>query len=286
MLAKTHIRLGDRLYALSEGLIMGIMNLTPDSFYPDSRTASIDQFRLRVDTMLSEGMDILDLGAMSSRPGAQIIPPEVEWSRLEPYLQVLATDWPGLPVSVDTVYAETARRSVHHYGVKMVNDISAGMLDPGMPDMIASLGVPVVLMHMQNQPDSMQSEPRYSHVTHEVIQFLASRLEVYRAAGVQDLIVDPGFGFGKTLEHNFTLLNELDRLLALDCPLLIGISRKSMIYRLLETDPAGSLNGSTALHAIARMKGAQIFRVHDVREARESITLANRVLFSDQNHQK
>lgn len=275
---KTFLRLGKRLISLDQGLVMGIVNVTPDSFYGRSRVATLADLKARIEKMLEDGADIVDVGAVSTRPGAALISENEEWNRLAGALDLLSKYFPGIPVSVDTFRSEIARRSVVDYGACLINDISAGLMDKALPEMIARLQVPVVLMHMQNLPENMQNNPVYDQVTLEVIQFFSERIEQFKQHGVNDIILDPGFGFGKTLIHNYQLLQDLNKFVALGYPVLVGLSRKSMIYDSLGTNQNEALNGTTALHAMARSKGAQIFRVHDVREAVECLKLVNQVM--------
>lgn len=277
MQSKRLIRLGSQLFDLDKGLVMGIVNATPDSFYSASRAMTADQLHDKVTRMVEDGVDILDVGAVSTRPGAANVNPQEEWSRLAPVLEFIRREFPETPLSIDTYRSEIVRKSFDQYGITMVNDISAGLLDANMPATLAELQIPVVLMHMQNQPANMQENPVYRDVTQEILLFLARQCRIFREAGVHDIVIDPGFGFGKTLQHNYQLMHNLERFVDTGYPVLVGISRKSMIYKSLNIGPDEALPGTIALNAIARMKGAQIFRVHDVREARESINLADLV---------
>lgn len=278
MINKSKIRLGDKLYSLDQGLVMGIANCTPDSFYAESRLNSPVKVENRINRMVDEGVDIIDLGAQSSRPGAKIIDQDEEWLRLEPVLKFIRKKHPDIPFSVDTFRSEIARRAVLDYGIQMINDISAGIFDEKMPEMAGELQVPVVLMHMNGTPETMQDDPEYENVSQEVLQFMASRIAVFRDRGVHDLIIDPGFGFGKTLSQNFQLLNELEKFVALGLPILVGFSRKSMIYNSLSVSADEALNGTTVINSLARMKGASVFRVHDVKEAKECLRLVNQTV--------
>lgn len=266
------IRCGHRLLSLEEPVVMGIMNLTPDSFYDggrlDNTTSILDQGR----KMLEEGAQILDLGAMSSRPGARIISVEEEWDRLFPGLKTIRTAFPDAYLSVDTVHAQVAERAVLE-GADLINDISAGSLDAHLWDVVARLKVPYVLMHMRGTPENMQKHTKYEDVLLEVLDFLIERTGELRAKGVTDIILDPGFGFGKSVEQNYRLLSSMHSFSMLGLPVLAGISRKSMIGKVLGTTPAENLNGTTALHMVALQQGASILRVHDVREAVEVIKL-------------
>ena len=264
-----------KLVELQRPWVMGILNVTPDSFYADSRTpmADPDSIQQRVREMLADGADLIDVGAYSSRPGADDISPLEEMRRLEVALTALRSVAPEVYVSVDTFRSEVARQCVEHFGVDMINDISGGVLDKAMPKMVARMGVPYVMMHMQGKPETMQTAPEYEDVLAEVLEFLARQQQRFFDAGGKDVVIDPGFGFGKTMMHNYRLMDRLEDFHELHAPLLVGVSRKSMIYKLLETTPQEALNGTTVLHTLAMMKGAHILRVHDVRAAVEARTI-------------
>ena len=269
------MNLRGKLVELQRPWVMGILNVTPDSFYIDSRTpmAEPDCIAQRVRQMLAEGADIIDVGAYSSRPGADDISPLEEMRRLEVALSTVREVAPEVYVSVDTFRSEVARQCVEHFGVDLINDISGGVLDRTMPKVVARLGVPYIIMHMKGNPETMQMAPEYQDVVAEVLEFLARQQQRFFDAGGKDVIIDPGFGFGKTLQHNYRLMDRLQDFHELHAPLLVGVSRKSMIYKLLETTPQDALNGTTVLHTIAMMKGAHILRVHDVQAAIEARTL-------------
>ena len=264
-----------KLVELQRPWVMGILNVTPDSFYADSRTpmADPDSIQQRVREMLADGADLIDVGAYSSRPGADDISPLEEMRRLEVALAAVRSIAPEVYVSVDTFRSEVARQCVEHFGVDMINDISGGVLDKAMPKMVARMGVPYVMMHMQGKPETMQTAPEYEDVLAEVLEFLARQQQRFFDAGGKDVVIDPGFGFGKTMMHNYRLMDRLEDFHELHAPLLVGVSRKSMIYKLLETTPQEALNGTTVLHTLAMMKGAHILRVHDVRAAVEARTI-------------
>lgn len=264
-----------KLVELQRPWVMGILNVTPDSFYADSRTpmADPDSIQQRVREMLADGADLIDVGAYSSRPGADDISPLEEMRRLEVALAAVRSVAPEVYVSVDTFRSEVARQCVEHFGVDMINDISGGVLDKAMPKMVARIGVPYVMMHMQGKPETMQTAPEYEDVLAEVLEFLARQQQRFFDAGGKDVVIDPGFGFGKTMIHNYRLMDRLEDFHELHAPLLVGVSRKSMIYKLLETTPQEALNGTTVLHTLAMMKGAHILRVHDVRAAVEARTI-------------
>ena len=271
------INLNSRLTVLDKPQVMGILNLTPDSFYAMSRKQTENDVATRVAQLMAEGADIIDVGACSSRPGADNVSAEEEMERLRRGLDILRQVAPEAVVSVDTYRADVAAMCVEEYGVAMINDISAGQLDERMFDTIARLRVPYVLTHMQGTPETMQASPQYVDVVHDVLRFLAARAEILHEKGVPDVVIDPGFGFGKTLEHNYQLMDRLEEFHLLELPLLVGISRKSMIYRLLDVTPDEALNGTTALNMVALMKGAHILRVHDVKACRECIQIVDKL---------
>lgn len=274
-----------KLVELQRPWVMGILNVTPDSFYSESRTPMAEPVGIaeRAEKMLLEGADIIDVGAYSSRPGAEDISPLEEMKRLEVALAAVRNVAPDVYVSVDTFRADVARQCVEHFGVDAINDISGGLLDKSMPKVVAKLGVPYIIMHMQGKPETMQQAPEYKDVVAEVLEFLARQQQRFFEAGGKDVIVDPGFGFGKTLLHNYRLMDRLEDFHELHAPLLVGLSRKSMIYKLLETTPQEALNGSTALHTIAMMKGAHLLRVHDVKAAVEARSLLEAMRSSAEN---
>ena len=253
---------------------MGIINVTPASFYSTSRIAGEQELRTRTDTLLREGASIADLGAYSSRPGAEEVSAQEEMRRLAPALRILRDEYPALPVSVDTFRADVARWAVQEYGVAMINDISGGALDPQMYPTIAELQVPYILMHMRGTPQTMGEQTDYQDLILDLIDYFIQRVGQLTELGVHDIVLDPGFGFSKTLEQNYELLARMSDLgTVLPQPLLVGISRKSMIYRLLGQTPEEALNGTSILHAFALERGAKILRVHDVAPAVEAIRL-------------
>lgn len=267
----THtLNLRGRLLELREPQIMGILNVTPDSFYSDSRTPDEAHITDRVRQMMDEGADMIDIGGYSSRPGADDVTPEEEMDRLRRGLRIVRKLYPELPVSVDTFRADVARMCIEEEGADIINDISGGMMDRQMFRTVARLGVPYILMHMQGTPDTMQVAPHYDNLRREVMLYFAERIDRLCQMGAKDIIVDPGFGFGKTLEHNYELMNHLEDFAVFNLPLLVGISRKSMIYKLTGGTPQSSLNGTTVLNTISLVKGAHILRVHDVKAAAEA----------------
>lgn len=268
MTAKT-LNLNGRLVSLDTPLVMGIVNVTPDSFYADSRKEGEAAIDARIQQILAEGGDLIDLGGYSSRQDAAEVTPEEELRRLEVALRILNQHYPNVPVSVDTFRADIARHCVEEYGVAMINDISGGELDPAMFATVAALHVPYILMHMRGTPQTMQQLCDYTDLLEDILRYFARKVEQLRLLGVNDIILDPGFGFSKTLEQNYTLMAHLEEFHAFDLPLLVGISRKSMIYKLLGGTPADSLNGTTVLNTFALLHGAHILRVHDVKAAVE-----------------
>lgn len=267
----THtLNLRGRLLELREPQIMGILNVTPDSFYSDSRTPDEAHITDRVRQMMDEGADMIDIGGYSSRPGADDVTSEEEMDRLRRGLRIVRKLYPEVPVSVDTFRADVARMCIEEEGADIINDISGGMMDRQMFRTVARLGVPYILMHMQGTPDTMQVAPHYDNLRREVMLYFAERIDRLCQMGAKDIIVDPGFGFGKTLEHNYELMNHLEDFAVFNLPLLVGISRKSMIYKLTGGTPQTSLNGTTVLNTISLVKGAHILRVHDVKAAAEA----------------
>ncbi len=261
-----------RLLSIERPLVMGILNLTPDSFYDGGKYQALSQALGQAQKMLDEGADILDVGGMSSRPGARLITTEEECARVLPVIDALHREFPRAIISIDTIYAATARKAIET-GAHIINDISAGRLDAQMFPTAADLQVPYILMHMQGLPHNMQKQPSYEHVVREVFDFFVEKVGRLRQLGLHDIILDPGFGFGKTVEHNYSLLRQLSAFKVFDLPLLVGISRKSMINKVLNTKPAEALNGTTAAHVLALEQGANILRVHDVAPAREAIAI-------------
>jgi dihydropteroate synthase len=263
-----------RLLVADKPLVMGIINATPDSFYAGSRQHTIDGILKQAEIMLQQGADILDIGGQSSRPGSIVVGEEEELKRVIDGIAALHDRFPRAFISVDTYYSKVAREAVAA-GAGIINDISAGTIDADMFSMAASLKVPYVLMHMQGTPQTMQQSPQYDNVTREVLDFLIAKTELLKKAGVNDIIIDPGFGFGKTIAHNFELLSNLSVFKIISHPLLLGISRKSTISKTLGITAEEALNGTTVLNTIGLMNGADIIRVHDVKEAKEAIQLVD-----------
>ncbi|MCM1531370.1 MAG: dihydropteroate synthase [Bacteroides sp.] len=260
------------LLVLDRPMVMGILNLTPDSFYAQSRVPDTDTALRKVEQMLKDGMDMLDIGAVSSRPGAELPDEAEERRRLEGTLKAVTARFPDLIVSVDTFRSGIARMAAE-CGAHIINDISGGMYDPDMFATVGMLQLPYVLMHLKEKPKNMQDDPRYNDVVTDLILYFSQKLQAAHEAGIHDVILDPGFGFAKTLEHNYRLLAHLRDFQMLRAPLLAGMSRKSMLYRLLDCSPQEALNATTAANMIALQNGADILRVHDVKEAAQCVRI-------------
>ncbi len=261
-----------RTFRLERPVVMGILNLTPDSFYGQSRWKNVDHAILLAEKMLSEGADIIDIGAQSTRPGAERIDAKTEEERLIPTLVMIRKEFPKSIISVDTFYSSVAKIAFEN-GADMINDVSGGTIDDKMFETAAACRVPYVLMHIKGEPQTMQHSPTYENVLAEVKQYFAEKIDSLHQLGVNDIIIDPGFGFGKTTEHNLQLMNGLDQLSIFGLPIMVGISRKKTIQNVLEVSVENTLNGTTVLNTIALMRGARILRVHDVREAVETVKL-------------
>lgn len=268
---------GGKFLQLDTPKVMGILNATPDSFFAGSRKQTEAEIQWRVQQILEEGADIIDVGAYSTRPGAAEVTLEEEWRRLDFTLQIVRREAPSALISIDTFRAEIAKRCVEELGASIVNDISGGDADAQMFETVAALRVPYVLMHCQGTPQTMQLSPQYKNVTAEVMTDLSRKVRRLRDLGMRDIVLDPGFGFGKTLEHNYELLRHLDDFRVFHLPVLVGVSRKSMITRALGITADEALNGTTALHAFSLMKGASFLRVHDVKAAVEVVKLYERM---------
>lgn len=270
-----YINVNGRLMDLSHPRVMGILNLTPDSFYAGSRKQTEKEIADRTNQIMEEGGSVIDVGAYSSRSGAADVSAAEEMERLRKGLPVIFREQPEAVVSVDTFRADVARMCVEEFGVAIINDISAGEMDRNMFPVVARLGVPYVMMHMQGTPQDMQRHPHYDHLLKEVLYYFSEKIQRLRDLGAKDLIVDPGFGFGKTLAHNYELLAQMDELSVFELPVLVGVSRKSMIYNLLGGTSEDALNGTTAVNMVALLKGADILRVHDVKPAVEAVKIAS-----------
>ena len=271
-----YINVNGKLMDLSHPQVMGILNVTPDSFYAGSRQQTEKDIINRTSQIIEEGASIIDIGAYSSRSNAEHISPEEEMRRLRTGLEIINRYHPGCVVSVDTFRADVARMCVEEYGVAIINDIAAGEMDPQMFDMIARLGVPYIIMHMQGTPQNMQMNPHYDNLLKEVFLYFSEKVQKLRDLGVKDIILDPGFGFGKTVEHNYQLMNHLEEFSLFELPLLVGIS---LINDLQATrrNPDDALNGTTVLDTISLLKGADILRVHDVKAAVETVKIVQKM---------
>jgi len=268
------ININGTLLDLSTPKIMGILNITPDSFYDGGVFNSDKKILNQVEKMISEGADMIDIGGYSSRPGAKEVNIDDEIARVIPAIELIKNKFGDTIISVDTFRSKVAKKAINA-GASIINDISSGDLDPEMLNCVAELKVPYIMMHMKGTPNNMQKNPEYENVIVEIVKNLSKKLFLAKKAGIIDVIIDPGFGFGKTANHNYCILNNLSFFKELGCPILVGISRKSMVYKLLDTNPEGALNGTTCLNTISIIKGAKILRVHDVKEAKEIITLTN-----------
>lgn len=271
------INVNGRLMNLSEPRVMGILNVTPDSFYAGSRAETEKDIIERLYQIVNEGASIIDIGAYSSRPGAAEVSTKEEISRLRTVLELVRKHQPDAVVSIDTFRSDVAKMCVEEYGVAIINDISAGQMDKQMFATIAQLGVPYIIMHMKGTPQDMQTAPHYDNLLKEVFYYFSEKVQKLRDLGVKDIIIDPGFGFGKTLRHNYELMNHLEEFNLFELPLLIGVSRKSMIHKLLDIKPEEALNGTTVLNTIALQKGAHILRVHDVKAATEAVKIVSQM---------
>ena len=274
-----NINIRGELFDLTTPKVMGILNLTPDSFYDGGKFIDINIVDNHISKMINDGMDILDIGGYSSRPGAKEISLKEETNRVLPIVKHIRKKFPDLIISIDTFRSEIANACLNE-GADIINDISAGILDKKMLQTISNFNCVYIMMHMLGKPQNMQNYPSYENVVIEIIQFLSERIKIARDNGIVDLISDPGFGFGKTLENNFEILNNLEKFKILDIPTLVGFSRKSMIYKTLKTNSENALNGTSALNTIALTKGVKILRVHDVKEAKECIILHEKTISS------
>lgn len=255
--------------------VMAIVNVTPDSFYDGGQYTQLFDLYKRIDKVVEEGADIVDLGAFSTRPNASVVDLEEEWKRLVPALDYVRKNYENMPISVDTFRSEIAERVRTNFGDFILNDISAGSLDENLFEWVGRHKMPYILMHIQGTPQTMQHNPTYKNVTQDIYDFLSEKLQQLHNLGAKDIIIDLGFGFGKTVTHNYTLLKNIEQFSALNCPILVGVSRKSMIYKTLGNTAQECLNGTSVLHTIALERGAKILRVHDVREAKECIKLVS-----------
>ncbi len=270
------IQVKGSLISFQSPVIMGILNITPDSFYAGSRKQTEKDINERVESILQDGGQIIDIGGYSSRPNAVEVSPEEEMERLSFALRIIQTHYPEAIVSVDTFRADIARRCVEEYAVSIINDIAGGELDSDMFRTVAELQVPYIMMHMRGTPQTMQQYTDYDNLIVDMRKYFSEKVYQLQSMGVNDIIIDPGFGFSKTLAQNYLLMNKLKEFTILGLPLLVGISRKAMIYKLLETTAAEALNGTTVLNTLALVNGADILRVHDVKEAVEVVRLVDK----------
>ncbi|OFX62590.1 MAG: dihydropteroate synthase [Bacteroidetes bacterium GWA2_30_7] len=278
---KKTLKIDGKLFEIDKPLIMGIVNLTPDSFYSESRFSNQESVIIAIDEMLKNGVDIIDIGAVSTRPGAIQVTEKEEISRLLPILKIIRKTFPKIIISQDTYRANVAKLCVNDFNVNIINDISAGSYDSKMFETIKELDVPYIIMHIKGYPENMQKSPEYEDVTFEIIKYFSEKIATLKLLGVNDVIIDVGFGFGKSLEHNYQLLNDLGKFKIFGLPILAGISRKSMINKVLNVSPKDALNGTTVLNTIALLNGADILRVHDVKEAVECRKIVDFYLYKD-----
>jgi dihydropteroate synthase len=264
-----------KLLVIDKPLVMGIVNATPDSFYESSRLQNDGSVLAQATKMINDGADIIDIGGQSTKPGSKRISVEEELSRVMPAIEIILNNFPDAIISIDTYQSKVAEECVNA-GAAIINDISAGNMDKEMIPTVARLGVPYICMHMKGTPENMQKDPAYENVTREVLDFFIQKVDECKCAGINDVIIDPGFGFGKTISHNFTLLKDLSAFKMLGKPIMTGLSRKSTIYKTLGVTAEEALNGTTALNTLALQNGANILRVHDVKEAKEAIKLYQR----------
>lgn len=277
MAASCSLNVRGHLLDLSEPQVMGILNVTPDSFYAESRMKTEEAIRRRVRQIVEEGGSMIDVGAYSSRSGADDVSADEEMARLRRGMKIVREEAPEIPVSVDTFRADVSKMCIEELGADIINDISGGELDKEMFHTVAKLGVPYILMHMKGTPQTMQEAPHYDDLMKEVMLYFSEKIQQLRDLGQKDIILDPGYGFAKTLDHNYELLVHQEMLSIFELPLLVGVSRKSMIYKLLGCTPDEALNGTTALNTIALQKGASILRVHDVKEAVEVVRIVTKL---------
>ena len=274
---KRTIRCNSRIIEIKQPLVMGILNVTPDSFYDGGKFTTPEAIEQHVNKMLSDGADIIDIGGYSSRPGAEEISVKEELNRIMHTLEVIRNKFPDAIISIDTFRSKVAAQSIKKYKVDIINDISAGNIDPEILDVVAENKTAYIAMHMLGTPKNMQINPEYKHVVQDIIEYFAKRIEKLQNKNISDIIIDPGFGFGKTIDQNYQLLTGLDTFKILEFPVLVGLSRKSMIYKQLDTSPENALTGTIALNLIALQKGAMILRVHDVLEAKHTIDIYKKI---------
>ncbi len=274
---KHSLNCNGKLLDLSMPKIMGILNITPDSFFDGGKYLTENQLLMQTQKMLLEGADIIDIGAYSSRPGAKDVPTAEELKRLDFALKIIRKKFPDICISVDTFRSDIAKFVVENYNVNIINDIFAGAGSENMLETIANLNVPYIMMHIQGTPQNMQNNPQYTDIIEDILFYFSEKIKKATLLGINDIIIDPGFGFGKTIDHNYELMQRLDELKIADYPLLVGISRKSMIYKYLNIKPQDALPGTIALNTIALLKGASILRVHDVAEAVQTVKIVQKL---------
>ncbi|MCH2198078.1 MAG: dihydropteroate synthase [Flavobacteriales bacterium] len=267
-------RVREQLYHFDQPIVMGILNATPDSFHEASRNSSVDKALASAEQMLNDGASIIDVGGQSTRPGAERVSVDQETERVIPLILAIAERFPEALISIDTFYGKVAREAASA-GASIINDVSAWNIDNDLLDAVVDTQLPYILMHMQGTPETMQNSPTYTDVVNDLVKMLSSKLQVLRSKGVSDVFIDPGFGFGKTLEHNYDLLKRLREFDVLRCPILAGVSRKGMIYKPLDIKPEDALSGTIAANTIALMNGADILRVHDVKPAVEAVKIVS-----------
>jgi len=270
---KNSINLGGELIDFTVPVVMGIVNVTPDSFYDGGKMENENVMLSTVEKMVKDGVSLIDVGAVSTRPGAQLVSTKVELDRLLPTVQAIRKNFPEIPISIDTFRSWVAVRVIDEIGPIIVNDITGGSLDSKMFETIGKLKVPYILSHIQGTPRNMQEDPQYDDIIKDISTYFSEKVKKLTKLGVADVIIDPGFGFGKNLEHNYDLLNRLDSFKVFQLPVMVGVSRKSMIWKALETTPENALNGTTVANTLALMGGADILRVHDVKEAVEAVKI-------------
>ncbi len=274
---KTSLNISGKLFDLSSPIVMGVLNITQDSFYDGGRYNDDEKIIKRAEQILLEGASVIDIGAYSSRPGAKNVSEEEELSQLKNTLSIIRKKFPDAIISVDTFRSSVAEYVVKEFNVKIINDISAGVLDDKMFNVIAKLDVPYIIMHMQGTPQNMQLNPKYDDLIKDIIKYLSDRINKLNLLGVNDVIIDPGFGFGKTLDNNYELMQKLEAFKIFQLPILVGVSRKSMIYKYLNTTPDEALTGTIVLNTIALLHDANILRVHDVKQAVETIKIVEKI---------
>lgn len=274
---KNTINVGGELIDFTTPVVMGIVNVTPDSFYDGGKMEDENVLLSAVEKMINDGASVIDIGAVSTRPGAQVISTKIELGRLLPAVQAIRNSFPKIPISIDTFRSWVAVRVIDEIGPVVVNDISGGTLDSKMFETVGKMKMPYILSHIQGTPKDMQENPSYEDIIKDVSAYFSEKVKRLTKAGVLDVIIDPGFGFGKDISHNFELLNRLDSFKVFQLPVMVGLSRKSMIWKALDTKPEEALNGTTIANTLALMGGADILRVHDVKEAVEAITILNEI---------